>query len=505
MENSNLLIEDKVAIIGAEISGLLCKKYLNELSIESDIYEEKEFLFGIWDKKEGITWDSMKADLSQYCCQFSDHFWKIQQPYLPTNEEVREYLREYVSKYKLDEGNIFFKSRIQKLSKVKETEAYILEIVDLKTSKITEKIYKRVIIASGLNSSYEIPKYKGFDKFKGESLHASQYKNPDDLKDKNVLIVGMSLSSVNISDEIASASHKKVFISCRVPAYIQPNEIVDSVSQKSSTFDSRLFKRRSDEYSTDMYIKTGIYDILWNYFAKPTIEKYSDIECLQIKKGQSLRLCFSNKLVDFVRQGQVVITTEISEFHEDNIVEFTDGRFEKVDAIIFCTGYYNNLKYLDDEIKRDIAYNYNDYLHPITNFRGIYQKNHKNLLFVGMHKGTFWAGLELQARYVSGLFAGIYNYPDEKVYEEVIAKEYLLKDSAEINKLKMKYMYMDYLDTIANDMGIRPDLKKIKEEDLELYNALMSIPVIAVCYRISKSDSNCESSKAYIKSIIGNF
>lgn len=90
-----------------------------------------------------------------------------------------------------------------------------------------------------------------------------------------------------------------------------------------------------------------VYEKFWSA-AKNSMSNFEDLEYFQLKHGQNLRLCFSSTLVEFFRKEKVVLAKDIKEFHDDNIVEFIDGRKEKIDSIILCTGYNNRLDYIDE-------------------------------------------------------------------------------------------------------------------------------------------------------------
>jgi len=63
---------------------------------------------------------------------------------------------------------------------------------------IPVKTFDYVIVATGHFSVPNIPSFPGIDKFPGRVLHSHSFRNASQFKDKNVLVVGSSLSAEDI-------------------------------------------------------------------------------------------------------------------------------------------------------------------------------------------------------------------------------------------------------------------------------------------------------------------
>ena len=68
-----------------------------------------------------------------------------------------------------------------------------VDLESIELDEINEKnetnIYENVIICTGANSDFTIPEIENFKNFKGEYMHSSKFKNPEELvkKYKNIL------------------------------------------------------------------------------------------------------------------------------------------------------------------------------------------------------------------------------------------------------------------------------------------------------------------------------
>lgn len=496
----NTVIRDRIAIIGGGISGMISKKYLNSYNIKSDLYELKSSLFGIWNKSEGVTWDSMSANLSQYNCCLSDQQWNVGRVYLPSVDEMRNYLEEYVKKFNILDSNVFFNKKILNISRNEKSDCYDLKILDLSENKTICISYEKIIVATGVNNSYELPSVKGIESFKGEILHSSQYKTIKDKKDKKVLVVGFSYSGSNIADEIAMEKEKyyntenkfssetkedPVFMSCKQATFVLPTIWYDEKTKLYETSDTFNLRRKDTEKKSHYYdFSDPDYDYNKTYekMTKMISESYPDVKELELIYGQKLRVTLSQYSVDLIRRKKIVLVKEIKSIDGENVT-FEDGRVEKIDLIIFATGYKNDLKFLSGDILEKISYDYDNYFYPVTLYKGIFCDELKNIAFIGLFFGASWIGYELQARYAVELLIGKCKYPSKEVYDDIMEKERFLREKNK--KLCKAWNVLEYCDSLADELGIFPNFEAIKELDSEFYNNVyMKLPVMSLTYKL---------------------
>lgn len=65
-------------------------------------------------------------------------------------------------------------------------------------------VYDHVIVCTGANNDFKIPKIENFEEFSGEYIHSSRFKNPIEVlkKYENILVVGSGSSSINIMEHL---------------------------------------------------------------------------------------------------------------------------------------------------------------------------------------------------------------------------------------------------------------------------------------------------------------
>jgi len=72
-----------------------------------------------------------------------------------------------------------------------------------------------VIVASGHFSTPNVPEFEGFDTFKGRILHAHDFRDAMEFKDKDILIVGTSYSAEDIGSQCWKYGAKSITVSHR--------------------------------------------------------------------------------------------------------------------------------------------------------------------------------------------------------------------------------------------------------------------------------------------------
>ena len=70
------------------------------------------------------------------------------------------------------------------------------------------EVFDYVVVCSGHFSTPNVPYWPGFDKFEGRILHAHDFRDALEFKDKDVLIVGTSYSAEDIGSQVGvSVTH----------------------------------------------------------------------------------------------------------------------------------------------------------------------------------------------------------------------------------------------------------------------------------------------------------
>jgi putative flavoprotein involved in K+ transport len=220
----------------------------------------------------------------------SDHY--------PTRDVTLEYIRFYEEKYKLQ-----VKRPVDVKSVQRHEEGFILETSDGVYSS------RAVVSATGSFANPYVPRFEGMGRFQGKVLHSSQYQSPEAFAGKRVAIVGEGNSGAQILAEVSKVA-ATLWITQKKPRFL-PDHVDGRFLFDAAT---QLYEAKKQG---KQYKPPSLGDIVM-------VESVKDARTREVLKSER----------------------SFERFTEDAIV-WPDGREEKVDAIIFCTGFKASLKHLE--------------------------------------------------------------------------------------------------------------------------------------------------------------
>lgn len=181
--------------------------------------------------KEGLEF----ADYS-----FEEHFGKPIASY-PPRAVLFDYIKGRVEKAGI-RNKIRFNTCVRDVRKVGDQ--FEVTARDGATDTETTELYDHVIVATGHFSVPNVPYYEGFDSFNGRILHAHDFRDAREFKDKDILIIGASYSAEDIGSQLWKYGAKSITQSSRsgVTGYKWPDNweelgtAVDRVEGKTVHF-----------------------------------------------------------------------------------------------------------------------------------------------------------------------------------------------------------------------------------------------------------------------------
>lgn len=154
--------------------------------------------------KEGLEF----ADYS-----FEEHFGRAIPSY-PPRAVLYDYIIGRVEKSNVRQW-IRFDSPVRHVSYDEHEGIFHVTIKDnLKDVEYTEE-FDNVIVASGHFSTPNVPFFPGFESFKGRILHAHDFRDAMEFKDKDLLLIGTSYSAEDIGSQCWKYGAKSITISYR--------------------------------------------------------------------------------------------------------------------------------------------------------------------------------------------------------------------------------------------------------------------------------------------------
>lgn len=349
------------AVIGAGPHGLSALKALLQCGLDADCFEREADLGGNWNYhgSHSRVYRSTHLISTKPFTQFPDFPMPDDYPDYPSHWQVHEYFKRYAEHFGLNE-HITFKAEVVAVEPVGDRWRVTVKVG---RSKKTYE-YAGVVIANGHNWSAKMPSYPGQEVFQGQIIHSAQYKGPEVLDGKRVLVVGAGNTGCDVAVE--SAQHaKETWHSTRRGYYYNPKYAFGRPSDQ--TADLLLALR----------LPLPVRRVLFGATLRLTV---GDLTRYGLKKPDhkffETHPIVNQQLVYYVGHGDIHPKPDIDHFTEDLVV-FTDGTSANVDLVVFCTGYLAVFPFLPQEILRQ------DGDHPVL-ARHMFTPNSSTLAVSGL-------------------------------------------------------------------------------------------------------------------------
>lgn len=199
---------ERTCVIGAGTSGLTMVKNLREAGIAVDCLEREADLGGNWNFELPCSRVIASTHLisSKALTEYVDHPMPDDWPEYPSHRLVLDYLRSYADRFGLRQ-DIQFGTGVRRVTSCGGDGSGWL--VELESGE--RRRYGRMAIANGHNwdpafpawSGRATPPTAGPSPFQGTELHAGEYKSPETISGKRVLVVGGGNSGCDIAVECA--------------------------------------------------------------------------------------------------------------------------------------------------------------------------------------------------------------------------------------------------------------------------------------------------------------
>lgn len=377
----------KACIIGAGSSGLVTAKILQENNVAFDWFELGSNIGGNWcydnDNGHSAAYDSLHIDTSKDRMAFSDFPMPEAFPNYLHHSQVIEYLKSYAKHFGLD-SRVTFKTRVEHVKPLADGR-YQVSIRKLVSGDQKTLIYNAVLVCNGHHWQPRIPDIPGC--FSGELFHSSKYRNPASLKNKNVLVLGVGNSGVDIATDVAPIA-ARTFLASRRGAHVIPRHLLGRPTDKWST---PLFSR----------IPFCFQQILFSivvWLSRGRQSKYGMPS--PSNKLLTEHPTLSSELLPLVSAGKIIPKPAIKCLNDSEII-FVDGSCEKIDVFICATGYQICFPFFDS-----------GFISTANNQVGLYGKvihpEYTGLYFIGLIQplGAIMPLAELQAKWAAGLITG---------------------------------------------------------------------------------------------------
>jgi cation diffusion facilitator CzcD-associated flavoprotein CzcO len=445
----------RVAVIGAGPGGLAAAKHAIEAGFDVTVFEASDDLGGQWytTAAHSGVWPGMRTNTSRAMTAFSDFAAPDTHELHPLAEQIHGYLRAYAAAFDVTR-HIRFGTTVTSLRPEWEVDGEPFDAVISATGR-----FHAPVTAPGL------------ERFTGELLHAYDYPGAEQFAGRRVLVYGNGVSGHEIASDIAAVT--PVVSAYRKPRYVL-QKVAAGVSSDWQWYTHVGALRRAGMPAAEYgrMLRERVVRVAGNPADFGAPEPDTDI----LVAGHSL----CQDYLAQVRAGDISCRPAIVavDGHE---VTFADGTRASVDAIVCATGYRLDIPYLDDEmwsvVGPDLRLHHRT-LHPDLPTLGV----------IGQFalQGPYFPLLELQARWIVGVWTGDVDAPDPGEMRESVAAPPPALDSHHVLAVML-----------AMDAGVAPDLRAHSD----LIEPLLFGPMLPPRYRLDGPGALSDASSRFVEQL----
>ena len=379
----------RVAIIGAGPSGLATLRALTRAGFDAVAFERGTRVGGVWTLEDRPTaaYRSLHLITSRPRTEFAEHPMPDGTPDYPSRDAVGAYIESYVERFSLGE-------RIRLGVSVERAQRRSGGGWALSLSDGGAEEFDVLVAANGHNeiASWPDPPYPGT--FDGEQLHALDYRDADAFRDRDVLVVGMGNSAMDIATDVSHVA-ARTLLSVRRGSWVIPKRLLGQPADQVI--------RPWVAVHVPWRLRQPLSQLLLRITVGPP-ERYG-LPAPERGLFQS-HPTISDTILSRISHGRVVPKGAIASLDGDG-VRFADGTREHVDAIVWCTGYRVEIPFLDRSVTGDDP-------RDMPLYRRVFHLEADDLMFVGLMQstGSAFPIVERQAQLVAERLAGTWAPPD---------------------------------------------------------------------------------------------
>lgn len=429
----------RACIIGAGSSGITAAKALLEREIPFDCFDVSDEVGGNWvfGNRNGMSsaYSDLFINVSRERMAYSDYPMPTSYPDFPHHTHIKQYFDSYTDRFGLRE-RITFNTSVEH-ARLREDGVWEVTVrretphdgevapdgeagrgesstgdrenstgdANRATGERETRLYDALLVANGhhWDPRWPEPAFPGSDEFEGVQMHAHSYVDNSIFEGRDVVILGMGNSAMDIAVE-SSYVAANTYLAARRGAWIVPKYV---------------FGRPVDQLPNNPRVPFALRQRMIHQLIKTLTgppERYG-LPKPDHKFGEA-HPTVSGRILDRIAHGTVKPKPNIASLQGDR-VRFAGGSEVHADVVVYCTGYKISFPFFDEGF---LAAPDNH----IELFRRVFHAEHPSLFFVGLVQplGAIMPLAEAQGAWVGDYLRGEYALPpQEQLLRDIAADQ----------------------------------------------------------------------------------
>ncbi|KAI6222249.1 Dimethylaniline monooxygenase [N-oxide-forming] 5 [Aphelenchoides besseyi] len=480
-------MQKRVAVIGAGASGLPSARWALAYEWEPVVFEMQNNIGGLWRYKEedsevSTVMKSTIINTSKEMTAYSDFTPLSSDPNYMHNKnknvvaELLKYLQDYADSHDVTK-HVRLNHRVNSVNRAsdyEQTGRWIVNYTD-SNGEIKDETFDAVLSAVGHHATPRMPRWKGQDDFQGQILHSKQYRDHRGYEDKNIVVVGVGNSGLDIACELGRVA-KQVYLSTRRGVWVC-TKVVDYGTPLDLWLNRRI----------NTYLRLVLPSWVYPWLLERKLQKTFDHDKYGLRPAHSTvaqHVSMSDELHGNLCSGRVVAKSNIRTFTATGVV-FEDDTKVDADVVILSTGYSFNFSFIENGQLIPVEEN------RVRLYKGMYpasESKHNTLAVIGLLQpiGSLMPVSEMQARLFFHHLNGDVKLPSEKeMNAEIDVKlERLHERYNNSARHTIQVDYTEYMSELGDLIDCTPRPLDFLFADPQLCYQLIFGPDVPYCYRL---------------------
>uniref|UniRef100_A0ACD5YI07 Uncharacterized protein n=1 Tax=Avena sativa TaxID=4498 RepID=A0ACD5YI07_AVESA len=230
----------RVAVIGAGAAGLVAARELRREGHAPVVFERTDGVGGTWvyedadaastdplRSRRSNLYASLRTNLPRECMGFLDFPFAAAAAgpnddarRFPGHAEVLRYLREFARRFDLL-GLVRFQTEVVRVSREASESwrvRYSKKVAGSEKRETEEEVFDAVVVCNGHYYQTRVADIAGLEAWPGKQLHSNSYRVPEPFRGQVAVVIGCSVSGIDISRDIAGVAKEVHVVDRSAPA-----------------------------------------------------------------------------------------------------------------------------------------------------------------------------------------------------------------------------------------------------------------------------------------------